>query len=214
MKVLLIAALTVAISGCAWLNSLSNPVPLSVALATTERDLRATSPVALSDMGTSREGSIVAAIQAAQCIPPRSANPLVPVITGPVSLAMQGSIQTQTGLTGSATPSIAFQVTGGKQQQVTVPITFVSASGLPDFYMGQQLTNLTNLDSGGNDKTAEGARVSAGKTALVAAILDRREALKTLVTQVERDFATTVQGCKPDKYGNYSPPIIPQLQNQ
>jgi len=54
------------------------------------------------------------------------------------------------------------QVTGGKQQQVTVPITFVSASGLPDFYMGQQLTNLANLDSGANDKTAEGARVSAG----------------------------------------------------
>jgi hypothetical protein len=214
MRLLLLVALTVTQSGCAWLNSLSNPVPLSVALATTERDLRATSPVALSDLGTTREGSIVAAIQAAQCIPPQSANPLVPVITGPVSLAMQGSIQAQGGVTGSATPSIAFQVTGGKQQQVTVPITFVSASGLPDFYMGQQLTNLSNLDSGGNDKTNEGARVSAGKTALVAAILDRREALKKLVAQVEKDFDTTVQGCKPDKYGNYSPPIIPQLQSQ
>lgn len=214
MRVLLLVALILTQGGCAWLNSLSNPVPLSVALATTERDLRASSPVALSDLGTTREGSIVAAIQAAQCIPPRSANPLVPVITGPVSLAMQGSIQAQGGVTGSATPSIAFQVAGGKQQQVTVPITFVSASGLPDFYMGQQLTNLSNLDSGGNDKTTEGARVSAGKTALVAAILDRREALKKLVAQVETDFDKTVKDCKPDKYGNYSPPINPQLQSQ
>ena len=178
------------------------------------RDLRATSPVALSDLGTNREDSITAAIQAAQCIPPRSPNPLVPVITGPVSLVMQGSIQAQAGVTGSATPSIAFQVTGGKQQQVTVPITFVSARGLPDFYMGQQLTNLSNLDSGSNDKTTDGAKVSAQKTALVAAILDRREALKKLVAQVEKEFDTTVKGCKPDKYGNYSPPIIPQLQNQ
>jgi hypothetical protein len=214
MRLLLLVALTLTQCGCALFNSLSNPVPLSVALATTERDLRATSPVALSDLGTTREESITAAIQAAQCIPPRSPNPLVPVITGPVSLAMQGSIQAQGGVTGSATPSIAFQVTGGKQQQVTVPITFVSARGLPDFYMGQQLTNLSNLDSGSNDKTTDGAKVSAQKTALVGAILDRREALQKLVAQAEKEFDTTVEACKPDKYGNYSPPIIPQLQNQ
>lgn len=210
--IILIVAATSLQGGCCLLNGGSAPVPLASALAITERDLRASSPVALSDLGTAREDAIANAIKAAQCAKPQTPNPLVPVITGPVSLALQGSIQTQGGINGSATPSISFQVTQAKQQQVTVPLTFVSASGLPDFYMGQQLTNLSNLDSGGNDKSAEGTRVSASKTALVAEILRRREALAKLVAQTEAQFSESIKGCQADKYGNYGPPLVPQVQ--
>lgn len=208
----LVVFATLSQAACSLLDSNSTPVPLASALAITERDLRAASPVVLADVGTEREEAIVSAIQAAQCVEPRTANPFVPVMTGPVSLALQGQIQAQSSLTGGAPLGFTFQVTRSKQQQVTVPVTFVSATGLPDFYMGQQLTELANLDAGSKDATSEGPTVSARKSKLVAEILDRRDGLVKLVDKAKKDYGTTIAHCKADKYGVYGPPFIPQLQ--
>lgn len=155
-------------SGCPLPASASKPVALNDALAIVENDLRASGPVELSDISSVRKDSvrkdkISQEIFTAQCasrkVDPKTKvpipgtgtpNPLVPVVTGPISMALQGSIQQAPGVTvtGSATPSAAlsYTITQAQQQQVTVPITFVSARGLANFYMGQNLANLTNLE--------------------------------------------------------------------
>jgi len=139
----------------------------------------------------------------------------VPVVTGPVSIALQGSVQWQGTGTASATPSLAFAVTMGKQQQVTVPITFVSALGLPGFYMGQQLATLANLDAGSADKTAAGRQVSQRKTAAVSDILYKRAALEQLFNNAVLAYGTTKTRCRADQYGNYYVgPFIPLTKTE
>lgn len=200
------------LAGCErWTDQLSKPVPIQDALGILEQDLQRSSPVVLADVGTTREDAIVAEIASAQCAA-KTVNPLVPVVTGPVSLALQGSIQYQATGTASATPSVAFAITPAKQQQVTIPITFVSAEGLPNFYMGQQLTNLANFDRGSDDKTEAGNKVAASKTAAVQTILDKRDKLQTLVDKAKNGF--NLGNCKPDPNGVFVPvpPIVPEYQ--
>jgi hypothetical protein len=197
------------LGGCTYL---SQPVPIKDAMAIVERDLNDASPVALADVGTGREDVIKVAIRTAQCVQ-RTANPFVPVITGPVSLALQGSIQNQGALAGSATPSLTFTITQGKQQQVTVPITFVSALGLPNFYMGQQLANLTNLDSGANDKSQTGKQVSGYKTTAVNSIWINTNNLQALTQKTVDSYDVSGLQCTSDKYGiPFVPPLIPNLR--
>lgn len=135
------------LASCNWETFGSRTIPLSAALQIVEHDVSSTSPVVLGNIGSVNfnRDDITKAIHQAQCISGTS-NPLVPVLSGPISIALQGSIQQAGGVTPtiSATPSLAlsYTVTQGEQQQVTVPITFVALSGLPNFYMGQNLANL------------------------------------------------------------------------
>jgi hypothetical protein len=184
-------------------------------LAIVENDLRASHPVTLSDIGNVRKELIYQEIFTAQCasraVDPKTGapvagtgvpNPLIPVITGPVSIALQGSIQQAGGLTvtGSATPSgaLSYTVTQGQQQQVTVPVTFVSARGLPNFYMGQNLANLTNLSEG------------ADKKHIVAEIIGNRTALSTLVEAAIKAYPGDDSQCPKDVTD--VAPVAPQLE--
>jgi hypothetical protein len=198
------------------MTQLSKPVPLNEALAIVENDLRASAPVALSDLGGVRKDKISQGIFTAQCASRRTdpqtgavipgsgtPNPLIPVITGPVSIALQGSIQRAGAFTGTAsptTPSLAgsYTLTQSKQQQLTVPITFVSARGLPNFYMGQNLTNLTNLDKG------------ADKDRLVGEILANQRALAKLVEEAMAAYPANESSCPKDLTSIATPPFAAQ----
>jgi hypothetical protein len=78
----------------------------------------------------------------------RTRNPLVPTANGAVQLQVQGQFSEAGTFTVSATPSLGGTVTRQTQQQVMLPISLVSLATLPNFYIGQQLTNLqyTTLD--------------------------------------------------------------------
>jgi hypothetical protein len=127
----------------------SNPVPIKVALEVVERDLKDAAPVKLGDIDLAQgKIDIAGAMTTAQCAD-HSANPLMPVISGPMSLALQGSISKASGgsATVAAAPSLGFQytVTHGQQQQVTLPVSFVPLRAVPDFYLGQNLANFNGL---------------------------------------------------------------------
>jgi hypothetical protein len=128
----------------------SEYVPLSTALQVVARDLNQATPVVLSDVDKDGAHALKDAIKAFQCAD-KTADPPLFVITGPVSLQLQGSIQRQAQAGGQAgfpaAGQFSFQVqkTKAQQQQLTVPITFVAASALPDFFLGQNLTNVSTL---------------------------------------------------------------------
>jgi hypothetical protein len=134
-------------------------VPLPTALQVVARDLNQSMPVVLSDIqGAEGKQKLKDAIKAFQCAD-KSADPPLLVITGPVSLALQGSIQIQNQIGGGvgyptlAQLSYQVQVAKAQQQQLTVPITFVAASALPNFFLGQNLTNVSALPDLPDPKT-------------------------------------------------------------
>jgi hypothetical protein len=123
----------------------SEYVPLSTALQVVARDLNQATPVVLTDIDKNQGAALKNAIKAFQCAN-QTADPPLFVITGSVSLQLQGSIQKQGGA-NAAPPYFQFQVqkTKAQQQQLTIPITFVAASALPNFFLGQNLTNVSTL---------------------------------------------------------------------
>jgi hypothetical protein len=72
----------------------------------------------------------------------RTKNPLIPVATGPLQLTVQGQFTEGGTFTIAAAPSAAATISRQTTQQVTLPLTLVSLSALPGFYVGQQLANL------------------------------------------------------------------------
>lgn len=134
------------------LTRASAPIPLKDALGIVEKDLREAAPVTLSDADEAeRSTRLLNAVALEQCRQ-ETANPLIPVVNGPINLQLQGQIQVggNVGFTVSATPSVSAQgaVQRQEQQQVAVPISFVSLVGLPNFYMGQNMANLANVPDG------------------------------------------------------------------
>jgi len=139
-RTLYLLALLPCLQGCVFTFTPedSAPVPLSAALQIVAHDLNDATPVVLSDIETpAGVTAFNAAINARQCAID-SSDPPLPVITGPVSLALQGTIQGQVQGTGTAgfpaTFTGSFQVQRTKGQQLTVSITFVPASGLGSFF--------------------------------------------------------------------------------
>jgi hypothetical protein len=129
----------------------AKPIPLATALAGVQSDLRKAGPVVLSDVDGSEERvkTVFTLIGASQCVN-KTANPLIPVITGAVQLTLQGQVSESGQFTVSATPGVQATVTRQVQQQLMVPMTFVALSNLADFYLGQQLTSLQYLSLGGD----------------------------------------------------------------
>src|ERR1700722_4345823 len=168
--------LCVALSGCAWENSGSQPIPLRKAVHNFEKNVAGLHIVVLSDAygatsGCSAKASepdcwseggraILDSIKYAQCFDVddnnkdrqnpngkkspelRTKNPLIPVATGPLQLTVQGQFTEGGTFTIAAAPTAAATISRQTQQQVMLPLTLVSLSALPGFYVGQQLSNL------------------------------------------------------------------------
>lgn len=158
LRVPCLAALCLSLCACLTLKpEESEYVPLSTALQVVARDLNQATPVVLTDIDKDQGAALKNAIKAFQCAD-QTADPPLFVITGPVSLQLQGSIQRQgQGGANAAPPYFQFQVqkTKAQQQQLTVPITFVAASALPNFFLGQNLTNMSTLPDLPDPKTPD-----------------------------------------------------------
>jgi hypothetical protein len=132
------------------LSAAAKTVPLPEALSALRKGIQQSEPAALSD-GKSAVGlgSIIKdEIFRAQC-ETGMANPVIDVLSGQVSLQLQTNV-TATGqatVTIGADPSLAAggSVALADQRQITLPLTFVSAAGLPDLYVNQMLSSLTGL---------------------------------------------------------------------
>jgi hypothetical protein len=178
----------------------SKTIPLKDALSIVETEVRETYPVALSDIGTASDDKIRSALLQAQCFD-NSPNPFVPVITGAISIGIQGSLQQQGGATvggiiAAPAASLSYQVTEGKQQSLTIPVTFVSLAGLPNFFMGQNLANLSNL--GATDST---------RKRLTADIIARAQNLTKLVKVAITKYYANLDKCgKPG-----APTLLPMV---
>jgi hypothetical protein len=159
LRVPSLTALLLCLSGCTF-KLLEPPppppeasqwVPLATGLQALARDLNEAAPVALSDI-TKNDGraQLKAAIFARQCAV-HAPDPPLPVITGPITLQLQGSFQDQrqgganVGFPTAAQISFQVQVAKARQQQISVPITFVPASALSNFFLGQNLANVSTL---------------------------------------------------------------------
>ena len=198
------------LTGCCADNAakLSAPISLSDGLALIEHDLAKSGPVVLSDVnngpaaqpGGAVYNSIGLAIKTAQCLN-NSANPPVPVISGPISVALTGSFtSTPSGqISWSATgpgAQLGFQVAVAQTQGLTIPVTFVSALSLPTFYLGQNLSMLSGFDPKDPAKvtlvkqitTAEGNLNSIVNDAVKAFPGNRGSCPKTLDKAVEGPF--------------------------
>jgi hypothetical protein len=168
--------LCVVLSGCAWENSGSKPIPLRKAVHNFEKDVGGLHIVVLSDAygatsGCSKEATepdcwseggraILDSIKFSQCFDLddsdtdeqnpngkkkpelRTKNPLISVATGPLQLTVQGQFTEGGTFTIAAAPSAAATISRQTTQQVMLPLTLVSLSALPGFYVGQQLANL------------------------------------------------------------------------
>jgi hypothetical protein len=164
LRLLCLVALVVCLSACVTPNSPPPPpeaskwVPLETALQALAQDLNKATPVVLSDIQT-KEGQeqLKSAIFARQCAI-KAADPPLPVITGPVSLQLQGTFtqqnqeQIQIGFPVAASVQFQAQMSKAQQQQLAVPITFVATSALANFFLGQNLSNLSALPDEPDEK--------------------------------------------------------------
>jgi len=181
----------------------STPISIKEGLALVERDLAQASPVVLPDLAKN-PGGAVAPIFNAQCLN-NLADPPVAVIAGAISVALTGTFTTtpsaQISWTGTGPGAqLGFQVSVAQAQALTIPVTFVSARALPNFYLGQNLANLAGFDP----KDPEKAK-------LVADIVTTHDALEPIVAQAIADYPGNKAKCPAtlDKVG--TSPVIPQL---
>jgi hypothetical protein len=164
LRSLCLAALVACLSACVTPKSPPPPpeaskwVPLETALQVLARDLNQATPVALSDVQTPLgKQQLKDAVFARQCAI-KAADPPLPVITGPVSLQLQGTFtqqnqeQIQIGFPVAASVQFQAQLSKAQQQQLTVPISFVAASALANFFLGQNLPNLSTLPDKPDEK--------------------------------------------------------------
>jgi hypothetical protein len=186
----------------------STPVPVRDALLTLEDQLQATTPVTLGTVGTDDGKNLFKdAVRAAQC-KDKTANPLMPVITGPISLQLQGSV-TKAGagaLTGSLTPSgtYTYTVTKGQQQQFTVAYSFVPVSGLANFFLAQNVASLANLPDGDPKKK------------VVTSLTDAWKYINDAVAEITKDSKDVDWGsatiCKSEKIKGPKNTIVPYFK--
>ena len=198
------------IQGCSLFSTSgdSTPVPVKDALLTLEDQLQAATPVTLGTVGTDEgKNRFKDAVRAAQC-KDKTANPLMPVITGPISLQVQGSVTKAGGgaLTGSLTPSgtYTYTVTKGQQQQFTVSYSFVPISGLANFFLSQNVASLANLPDG------------EPKKKVVTSLTDAWKYINDAVAEIAKDSKgvdwNSADICKPEMLKGPKDTIVPYFK--
>jgi hypothetical protein len=111
----------------------------------------------------------------------RQRDPLIPVATGALQLAVQGTFSTQAGAAITVPASVSFQIQRQAQQQITLPTTLVPLLNVPIFYMGQQLANVQFTQPFGLDKNAQVVDYTARTVATM-------KVLKSLIDQSHAAF--------------------------
>lgn len=173
-------------AGCAGGTAgASRPIPLKDALAILQQDLRDVAPVTLTDVGGVGEGElrVINEIGMEQC-KQDTANPLMPVLNGPLNLQLFGQFQIGGEIGFSVTAPVSLTVSAGvnqqQGQQIAVPISFVALAGLADFHFGQDMANFSNLPD--NLKTAQATE-----------LLRTREKIRTLTRKLMESYPTSLK---------------------
>jgi hypothetical protein len=224
--------LCVWLSGCAWENLGSQPIPLRKAVHNFERNVGGLHIVVLSDAYGATSGcsagktepdcwteegrAILDSIKYSQCFDLdddhkdkqnpdgkknpelRIKNPMIPVATGPLQLTVQGQFTEGGTFTIAAAPTAAATISRQTQQQMMLPLTLVSLSALPGFYVGQQLTNLQyttlvaqypNRDIAGSQPEKDKQLKELKQTAdMVAYVMDAAAELTKITRYAESHF--------------------------
>ncbi len=193
------------LAGCHALEVMeSTPISIKEGLALVERDLAEASPVILPDL-TKNPSAAIPSIFNAQCLNDLP-NPPVAVISGPISVALTGTFTTnpsaQVSWSGTGPGGqIGFQVSLAQAQALTIPVTFVSALGLPNYYLGQNMANLANFDPNNTDKAK-----------IVSEIVKVRDSLVPIIAAAVAAYPGDKANC-PSTLDKVGPgPVIPQLQ--
>ena len=193
----------ISLCGCSsFFEKASEPISIKKGLALVEHDLAQAAPVVLSDVARNPTG-FSSAIFNAQCLN-GVANPPVPVIVGPIQVALTGSFTTtpsaQVGWNATG-PSgqLGFQVAAARTQGLTIPVTFVSASALPDVYLSQSLSYLTGLDPQDEEKIS-----------LVKEIVSTRDnILEPIVKDAIQAYPGNIVNCPSSLKDVLVAPVIP-----
>jgi hypothetical protein len=215
-----VSAITVtALSGCSLENGLerngTTPVSLYDAVGHLEYDLTRVHTVILSDAeGLTPDGKsdteaatrIRVGIAKVQCYDYdpktdknnpmlRKQNPLIPIITGPLQVQVQGQLAVGGSFVVGAIPSIGGTVTRQGQQQIMLPLTLVSLGNLSKFYLSQQMSNLqyTTLVSESNQKVQVAS--------YIANIMNVAAKLDLLQKEALRDFSAKPGYCDGNEGG-------------
>jgi hypothetical protein len=214
------ATLLTAVGGC------HTQIPFDQGLEAVNKAVKDANPVRLSDYDSDvTNGSqlnnvftpFAQFVASRQCAY-RAANPLVPVIAGPISLAVQvsnaegGTAQ----LTISATPGLQLGGTYTRTEQtgITAPIALVSAINVPDFYLGQVLPYFANLGGLPSAPTGGGTLTEGQKKVQTILLheLQTRDALRTVVTKQIGDYqAAPAKPGGVDGYCKTIPTITAQI---
>jgi hypothetical protein len=123
----------------------------------------------------------------------RNRNPLIPVSTGPLQLTVQGQLSEAGTFTISITPSAGGTITRQTQQQVMMPLTLVSLTTVPEFYVGQQMTNIqyVTLVTAFKSTDAKKADIEYKQIAdYVASILEVASRLSAVTERALKQFDT------------------------
>ena len=203
---ILIASFSLA--GCAKQEiAASRTIPLKDALSIVETEVRDTYPVSLADIGTANNDNIKKALIQAQCFS-KTANPVVPVVTGVITIGLQGSIGQQggiglSGVTNASGATLSYQITQGEQQSLTVPVTFVSLKGLAYFYLAQNMANLSNLTS-----------ADPIRRRITAEVVANTDELSEVADDVITNYASNTTSCPPDSSTPGSEPAMVPLRGK
>jgi hypothetical protein len=143
----------------------------------------------------------------------RLRNPLIPVVTGPLQLTVQGQLSEggtitvgmPTDTTGAAT------ITRQGQQQIMLPTTLVPLINMPIFYLGQELANvqynsavITGASVDANRTSAETAAVSAFVTRSIDAMIGLNNVVNYALDQFDNHREEWCKG----RDGGKGPPIF------
>jgi hypothetical protein len=185
---LLLVPLLLSLAACPNIEAYwSTPLSIQEGLALVERDLAQAKPVVLSEIpptSTSLQlpvpnwrDSIKSAISTAQCLNHVN-NPPVPVLSGPISVALTGQFTStpsgQIGWSTGPTGQLGFQVSVSQSQGLTIPVQFISARALPNFYLQQNLAMLQYADD--NSKKTLVSEIFTTRTNLEAAVKEAIQA--------------------------------------
>ena len=121
----------------------------------------------------------------------RNRNPLIPVSTGPLQLTVQGQLSEAGTLTISVTPSAGGTITRQTQQQVMMPLNLVSLTTVPEFYVGQQTTNIqyvTLVTAFKSPDATKADREYKQVADYVASILDVASRLNAVTDRALKEF--------------------------
>lgn len=151
------------LGGCA---SQSKPVTIGDALHELQGQLQAAGAVSATGAGPVR---FAAAVRSAQC-EARTANPEVPILTHEITVNLTGSFTTNGGfavgpaITGGAPFGLSASLTRGQTQELSLPLSFVALSELPDVVASQRALLFANLPA--SVRGAELRRVIAERDSL------------------------------------------------